>query len=202
MFGFNKAKKNEPIFRVASSGLFKKPEMSPIEFGSELVNVAFQFGLDQYDHYASAVLSNAHESQQRLLLSSNPGNCQLLCVNLNVGAFYCYIRNALDVNESVLEHLRQGMKNSYKSVMPAFTDRVAYIQVETALEFAIVLERETREIEEDASSKLFFKYLSGFYFSGDDDVAQDLGVFASQLSGAGSRLMAVCQNHWRLSFHP
>jgi hypothetical protein len=201
MFGFGRSKSSSaPMFIVGSSTLFSKTRLTPNEFGREITRLGFAFGVEQFEQYRQA--GDASQEDLRLLkgVEQNPGFMQLLYANLITGALLCYAKVALQTSVEIVDEVEAGILSELRSTMPAMSEKLLNDHKHITANFAIAIEREVREVEEDASLALFLGYINDFYpgiTSGKQAVPSGL---VSRLTGLGSRFMAICQNKFNLSF--
>ena len=200
MFGFEKeSKTNQVIFRVGKSSLFAKTELLPKEFGMELLRLSFTFGIEQANQYLASQTANETDAYLKAKVAKNPGFFQLMFVNLLAGAFYCYVHSGLRASNDVLDEVRSGVLTRFLETMSGISESVINEQLIYIGNFSIVLEREMRQVEENASLKLFLQYIYDFYFDDQPNGLPLPAALIERVTGLGSRFAAICQNDWRLS---
>lgn len=201
MFGFSRKQSSaNPTFVVGNSSLFSKKQLSPTNFGREITQVSFNFGLDVFDHYQNSPDLSSDDLRLLKEVEGNPGIMQLLFVNLITGAFLCYAKLLLKVPDEIVSEVENGVLTELRSKMPGFNEDVLEDHKKFTTSFSIAIEREVLQIEKGASISLFLSYVNHFYpefGSGKADVPS--GLFKS-LTGYGSRVMSLCQDQLKITF--
>ncbi len=201
MFGFSKPKPQQgPLFVVGKSSLFSKKQLTPAEFGREITRLGFQFGVAQFDRYRSAQDVSAEDIRLLQDVGRNPGIIQLLWANLITGAFLCHAKLLLAAPANVVAEIEAGVLAELRSTMPGMSEKVLKDHTDITANFAIAVEREMQQVEENSSLLLLFRYINDFYpelYSGGmPSVPSGL---SSCIVGLGSRFVAVCQSDFQLS---
>ena len=163
MLGFGRIA--APTFRVGNSSLFTKNDLTPDEFGREIVRLGFRFGISHADDYLS---SGGRTPGDIALISKaklNPGMMQLLFANLVSGAFYCYAKVLLRVSPSFLQTVEEGMLSALATMMPALGKQMSEHHKLVIVGFANALEGQIRGADPDPSAVLLIQYACDFYLS-------------------------------------
>lgn len=201
MFGFGKQKPAPGcIFVVGKSSLFSKKQLNPTEFGRDITQLGFKFGIAQFEQYRSA--QDISASDKRLLqeVGRNPGIIQLLWANLITGAFLCHAKLVLSAPTDVVAEVEAGVLAELRSTMPGMSEQVHENHKDITANFAVAIEREMRQVEENCSLSLLFRYINDFYpeLHGGHEAAIPSGL-SSFIVGLGSRFVAVSQRDFQLS---
>lgn len=201
MFGFSKPKPPQgPLFVVGNSSLFSKKQLTPTEFGREITRLGFQFGVAQFEQYRSAQDVSAEDTRLLREVGRNPGIIQLLWANLITGAFLCHAKVVLAAPANVVAEIEAGVLAELRSTMPGMGEKVLKDHTDITANFAIAIQLELQEVEENSSLSLLFRYINDFYpelyLGGTLSVPSGLSSF---IVGLGSRFVAVCQKDFQLS---
>jgi hypothetical protein len=201
MFGFGKPKPSQgSVFVVGKSALFSQRQLTPIEFGRDIARLGFKFGVAQFDQYRNADDISAADAHLLREVGRNPGLIQLLWANLVTGAFLCHTKLVLSAPASVVSQVEAGVLAELQSTMPSMSEQVHQNHKDIAANFAIAIEREMLQVEENSSLSLLCRYIDDFYpdvyAGGEATVPSGLSSF---IVGLGSRFVSVCQNDFQLS---
>lgn len=193
---------NTPIFIIGeSTSLFSKKHLNPNEFGREITRLGFRMGVDEYGRYLNNPLNTPGDQHLIDVVNLNPGFIQLLYANLITGAFLCYAKALLHAPDNVVNDIKKGIVSELQATMPEMNTEILLNHTKITEDFALVIERELKEIEDNSSVIYFLKGITSFYqsitFSEDSTFPR---ILFSSLDGYGSRVMAVCQNDFVISF--
>ena len=201
MFGFSKPKPPQgSLFVVGRSSLFSKKQLTPTEFGREIARLSFQFGIAQFEQYKSAQDVSAEDTRLLREVGRNPGIIQLLWANLITGAFLCYAKLVLAAPANVVAEIEAGVLAELRSTMPSMGENVLKDHAHITANFAIAVQREMQQVEENSSLSLLLRYINDLYPElYPSDVPSVPSGLSSFIVGLGSRFVAVCQTDFQLS---
>ena len=203
MFGFGQLKSPpSPVFLVGNSSLFSKKQLTPTDFGREITRLSLMLGATQLEFYQNGCTLSPDDVRLLKLVGSNPGIMQLLYANLIAGAFLCYARLVLQVPEENIAEVESGVLSELRSTMAKiFPEEILEYHKNITVGFSNAIEFEVQENEKEVSSPLFFRYVKDVYpeFDAGDNYIVPSGLFMS-LTGLGSRILAMCQNNFQLTF--
>jgi hypothetical protein len=174
-----------------------KKDLTPDDFGREVVRLGFRFGVFHADDYLSTGGQTPGDIALIEKAKSNPGMMQLLYANLVSGAFYCYAKVLLRVSPAVLTTVEAGMLSALIETMPALGREMSEHHKLIITGFARAIESQIRGTEPDPSALLLIQYACDFYLS--DQYKHLPETLAERLSGFGSTFMAICQDDFRLT---
>jgi hypothetical protein len=202
MFGFGKPKTSkDPKFIVGSSTLFIKNQLTPFEYGLEVVRLSFSFALAQLQAYRGV---DDHSQTDTVLLttvSRNPGPMQLLYVDLVAGGFLCHARMVLRIEESISAEVEAGILAALRAKMEGLDELTISSHSDITANFAVAIEREMTGIERDSTVSLLKKYIIHYYPNSGLTAESELpSALNSFIVGLGTRFVAVCQRDFRITF--
>lgn len=203
MFGFgNLRSPSGPIFVVGNSSLFSKKQLTPTDFGREITRLSITLGGTQLEFYQNGCALDSDDVRLLKLVERNPGGMQLLYANLIAGAFLCYARLMLRVPEKNIAEVESGVLSELRSTMAKiFPEEILEYHKNITVSFSKAIECEIQQNETDFSPPLFFRYVNDVYpeFDAGGGAIVPSGLFMS-LTGLGSRILAMCQNNFQLTF--
>lgn len=202
MFRFgNKKSLQGPTFVVGSSSLFVKNQMTPTEYGREMIRLGFSFALAQVDEYRK---TDDHSIEDTLLLtavSRNPGPFQSLYVDLVSAGFLCHAKMFLGIGQLVISEIEVGILDEFRTRMTGFDESTPTTHRDITANFALAIEREIRKIDMNSSVDLLVKYLAHFYPNSELSEASAMpSALHSFILGLGSRFVGVCHDNFKISF--
>lgn len=204
MFGFGRSKSpSGPVFVVGNSSLFSRKQLTPSDFGREITRISFELGINAFEHYQNSPNLSSDDLHLLEEVGRNPGIMQLLYVNLITGAFLCYAKLILNASDEIVAEIENGVLTELRSKMPGFSEDILDDHKKFTTSFSIVIGREVLQVEKGASISLFFIYFNHFYpeFDSGGGSAVPSGLFRS-ITGHGSRVMALCQDDFQITFQP
>lgn len=190
----------DSTFVIGKSSVFSKKRLTPSEFGREITRLGFRCGVAEFEHYQKAHDISAEDQFLLNKVNCNPGLIQLLYANLITGAFLCYANILLHASDDVLDQIKIGILAELRSTMSELSEEIHEYHKDAIVNFSLAIEREVRELEEDSSLSLIFRYIIDFYpaLQFDDESIMPSGMY-NTLTGIGSRFMAACQNDFQIS---
>ena len=82
-------------------------------------------------------------------VNQNPGIIQLLYTNLVAGAFLCFAKVILKPPQEAILNIEAGILTELRSTMQGMSEEIIEDHTKITMNFAIAIEREIKEIEEN-----------------------------------------------------
>lgn len=203
MFGWLKSS-SSPLFVVGNTSLFTKKQLTPNDFGREIFRLSLRLGVSQFDFYQNGCVLSPDDVRLLKLVGHNTGSMQSLYASLIAGSFLCYAKLLLRVPEINITEIESGFLSELKLEMAKiFSAEQLMNHKNIMVSFSKALESEMKQDATDSIlPQLFFRYVYDYYpeFNNGVEFKFIPSGLSESLTGLGSRMMAICQNNFQLTF--
>jgi hypothetical protein len=200
MFGFaKKLSQYGPVFTIGNSSLFLKNRLTPKEYGYEIARLGFMFASEQLRQYRQCTDHDENDTKLITSVSYNPMLFECLYSDLIIGGFLCHAIMILKCNKDISLSIEEGVLDALRAKLDGWDDWTITTHKDIAANFAIALEREMSQIDENAIENLMRQYIELFYPNLRMSISDGLpAILQSFIIGLGSRFVVICEKDFKI----